>query len=291
MKGKYVTQNSVDFVSKMKDVKIKRNHTMISFDVVFLFTKVPIQVTLGFMKSKLIEDISRKRHTQLELQDVIMLTELCLQGNFFSFKGDIYEQMEEAAMSSPISPIFAEFFMQNLEVTIIPTSGHSLYSWWRYVDEVFSIAKSKDVDVILTALNNFNPSINFTYELMENNELSFLDTRITIKNNFSLSFSVYRKKTHTDRYLHFTSNHPMHHKISVIDALVTRAIRICDTDQLDSELNHIKMALKKNGYPIQSICSKIEYHSHNQNLPRQPKDEFVKRIVLPYTGRMASQIA
>ena len=51
------------------------------------------------------------------------------------------------------------------------------------------------------------------------------------------------------------------------------------------------MALKKNGYSIQSIRSRIEYHSHNQNLPRQPKDEFVKRIVLPYTGRMASQIA
>jgi len=51
------------------------------------------------------------------------------------------------------------------------------------------------------------------------------------------------------------------------------------------------MALKKNGYSIQSIRSRIEYHSHNQNLHRQPKDEFVKSTVLPYTGRMASQIA
>jgi len=128
-------------------------------------------------------------------------------------------------------------------------------------------------------------------KLMENNQISFLDALITVKSNFSFGFSVWRKKTHTDRYLHFTSNHPMHQKISVIDSLVTRALRICDADQLNAELDHITTALKNNGYPIQSIHSRIEFHRSNQTTPNRTGDEFTKRIILPYTGRMTSQIA
>ena len=220
-----------------------------------------------------------------------MLTELCLQGNYFPFKGCLYEQLEGAAMGSPISPIFLEFFMQKLETSIIPTLENSLYSWWRYFDDVFSIAKIKDINLIMRALKYYNPNISFTYELMENNQISFLDALITVKSDFSLGFSVFRKKTHTDRYLHFTSNHPMHQKISVIDSLVTRALRICDADQLNAELDHITTALKNNGYPIQSIHSRIEFHRSNQTTPNRTGDEFTKRIILPYTGRMTSQIA
>ena len=135
MKGKYVTQNAADFVSKMKNVRMKRNYTPVSFDVVSLFTKVPIQITLIYMKEKLMEDTNWKVNTQLELQDIIMLTELCLKGNFFQYKNVLYEQLEGAAMGSPISPIFAEFFMQKLEETLVPKFGLSLYAWSRYVDD------------------------------------------------------------------------------------------------------------------------------------------------------------
>jgi len=54
---------------------------------------------------------------------------------------------------------------------------------------------------------------------MENKKLPFLDTMIEIKDDFSLGLSIYRKKTHTDKYLHFNSNHPIAHKISVMDSI------------------------------------------------------------------------
>jgi len=195
-------------------------------------------------------------------------------------------------MRSPISPIFAEFFMQKLEETLIPTLNLSLYAWWRYVDDVFTIAKIKDIDKIKTTLNSFHPAIKFTHEIMENNRIAFLDTQLTIKDSFTFGFSIYRKKTHSDRYLNFSSNHPLHHKISVIDSLVTRAQRICDSENLQGELEHIRDALVRNGYPKRMIESRVDYHktrSHS-SIPNQ-RDDMTKRIVLPYTGRVTTEIA
>ena len=42
--------------------------------------------------------------------------------------------------------------------------------------------------------------------------IPFLDTRITRKVDGKLDVTVYRKPTHTDRYLHFKSHHPTHVK-------------------------------------------------------------------------------
>ena len=131
-----------------------------------------------------------------------------------------------------------------------------------------------------------------TTQHLQNYIIAFLDVLITIKEDFSLGFTVYRKKTHTDRYLHFTSNHIMHHKISVIDSLVTRALRICDPEKIEEELHHITKALHRNCYPVKIIKSRIEHHKSCINNPKQVKDdEFIKRIVLPYTGRVTTQVA
>jgi len=100
-------------------------------------------------------------------------------------------------MGSPISPIFAKFFMQKLEDTLVPTSGLSLYVWSRYVDDIFTIVKTQDLDEILNSLNEFNPSISFTHEKINQNEIAFLDVLITTKEDFSLGVTVYRKKTDT----------------------------------------------------------------------------------------------
>ena len=125
--GKCVMKNSVDFVNKCRTIKVKRGFCPVSFDVKSLFTKVPIQHTLSILKSRLSEDSSWKTSTKLELPDIVMLTELCMEGNFFQFSNKYYEQCEGAAMGSPISPVFAEFLLQDLEHSIIPSMRSILH--------------------------------------------------------------------------------------------------------------------------------------------------------------------
>ena len=65
--------------------------------------------------------------------------------------------------------------------------------------------------------------------------------------------TVYRKKTHTDRYINYSSHHHPNTKSGVISCLRVRAQRVCDIDQLEQEMEHLEEAFKRNEYPERVI--------------------------------------
>ena len=71
-------------------------------------------------------------------------------------------------------------------------------------------------------LNSIDPCIKFIIELPGTDGLPFLDT-LTKPTPTSIESTVYRKPTHTDRYLDYNSNHPISAKLSVIHTLTHRA--------------------------------------------------------------------
>ncbi len=74
------------------------------------------------------------------------------------------------------------------------------------MDDVFLIIQKHAITNFHNLLNSIDPHINFTIEQEHNGQLSFLDTIVT-RNNGSLIVNVYRKPTHTDRYLDYNSHH------------------------------------------------------------------------------------
>jgi len=66
------------------------------------------------MKKRLPVDTSWKLKTKLEIQDIIMLMESYMDGNYFEYNNYFYEQLEESAMGSPNSPCFAKYFIARL---------------------------------------------------------------------------------------------------------------------------------------------------------------------------------
>ena len=59
-------------------------------------------------------------------------------------------------------------------------------------------------------------------EVDKGGSLPFLDKRVTRKEDSKLYITVYRKQTHTDRYLHFRSHNPIHGKKGTAGALHSR---------------------------------------------------------------------
>ena len=76
-------------------------------------------------------------------------------------------------------------------------------------------------------------------------QLPFLDTLLKRKDDSSLDITVYRKPTHTDRYLNFQSHHPVHVKRGLVRCLYDRAKNIvCSQDGLRKEEKHFAAVLK-----------------------------------------------
>ena len=93
-----------------------------SYDVKALFKSVPIQPATKIIKKHLEEDKDLHLRTSMTVKHISCLLEFCLMNTYFTFQGRFYEQIEGAAMGSPISPIVANLFMEDLEIKAINTS-------------------------------------------------------------------------------------------------------------------------------------------------------------------------
>ena len=129
-------------------------------------------------------------------------------------------------MGSPLSPLGCNLFMEWLEQKAISTSPITCRPrlWKRYVDDVLEVIRKGEVDRLTDHLNQTDPSnsIKFTYEQEKDGSIPFLDTLIIRKPDGSVKLCIYRKKTHTDQYLQFSSHHPLHQKLGVIRTLLDR---------------------------------------------------------------------
>ena len=118
----------------------------------------------------------------------------------------------------------------------------------QFVDDVYSILKHTLLENVFHHINDHDQNIKFMMEEESNGELASLDT-LWKRNNGEISVLVYRKPTHTDQYLHYSSHHQTSCQKSVVSTLFNRAYSIItNKDDLHKENARIKQVLKENGY-------------------------------------------
>ena len=80
--------------------------------------------------------------------------------------------------------------------------------------------------------------------------LAFLDKRKVVESEGSISTKVFRKDTHMDQYLNFSSNHPLEQKRRVIRTLMNRADKfVNDETELGRKKKHMRKVLQVNSCP------------------------------------------
>ena len=195
-KSRHHIQNNQDFLEDLKGIKISPDEVMMSFDVKALFTSVPIEPALKVIEKLLKEDNNLQSRTTMSIQHIMDLLGLCLRSTYFTFRGKFYEQVEGAAMGSPISPIIANLYMEDFEARAIQSSPNPPSLWRRFVDDTFVIMKKGHKEEFLQHLNSVDKNIQFTSEEPgPEGALPFLDILIKPDQEGRLHTTVYRKPT------------------------------------------------------------------------------------------------
>ena len=274
--------NAMDFKEKVKNLSITGR--LLSLDVNSLFTKVPVDETIDFIRRKLpLMDLDLPFSNEIFIE----LLELSTTGNVFQFEGKYYRQKSGMAMGSSLSPIMSNIFMEYFETELLPNITQK--KWLRYVDDIFiSWPDNEDFDNFLNILNDLHQNITFKYEFEMNGSLPFLDLRIH-RNDNTLSYSVYRKETNSLSYIHFLSAHQESIKKSVISGQFLRSYRLCDQIYLKNEIQFIYRVFRDLGYPNAFIhkCHSVAKRKFFGNSDRiQFNQDSLNIISLPYNRNL-----
>jgi hypothetical protein len=127
-RGSSYVENSNHLVERLSELQLTEKDRLASFDVVSLFTNVPVNDTM---------EIIRKRFQFQEA--TFQLIELCLTTTHFSYNNELFETNDGIAMGSSLSPIIAEILMDEVEIGILKKSKQTPKIWLWYVDDVFII--------------------------------------------------------------------------------------------------------------------------------------------------------
>ena len=177
---------------------------MTSLDVESLFTNVPLEETIkiccdSLYKNQLLCNISKNQFEEL--------LRAALSTNYFSFDGIIYQQVDWAAMGSPLGPSLANAFLAHHEqiwLNDCPDEFKPVY-YKRYMDDIFLLFRSPHhLEKVNEYLNTKHANIKFTSEKEVNGSVPFLDLLIS-QNEEGFTTTGYHKPAFSGVYSNFNS--------------------------------------------------------------------------------------
>ncbi|VDN16021.1 unnamed protein product [Dibothriocephalus latus] len=102
---------------------------------------------------------------------ILQLLKFCLR-MYFTFDGTIYEQVKGTPMGFTVAGLTVEAYLQRLESLVF--RHHKPIFWARYVSDTFFVIERDQVLTFKERLNSFLPTIQFTMEVEENNQLAVI---------------------------------------------------------------------------------------------------------------------
>ena len=253
-KPKSYIKNSLNLIEIVKNIEIPNDHIMLSLDVTSLFTNIPLELLIkGVVKRY--PTIMQKYN--IPLDDIIGIIKFLMDNTFFQFDNEFYQQTYGSPMGSPVSPIFADIVMTDLEEECINKLSFKPIIYKRYVDDTLICIPANELHEVIKLFNSYHPRLQFTHEVEVDGKINFLEVSLIRKGNKIIT-DWYRKHTFSGRFLHFKSSHPIEQKRAMIFTLVDKATCLADKIFHNKNINIIKEFLVNNEYPLKFVNYNIK---------------------------------
>lgn len=208
------------------------------------------------------------------------LTTFVLENNYCTFRGNFYLQVFGCAMGSKLSPILAQYFMDHVLDSSVVKLPYRVIILKKFVDDILMMVPDLYIEATLECFNSHTRSIQFTLEVEDDEQaVPFLDTKVIRQNN-RVKLKWYRKDTHSNKIIHFNSNHSLNVKINIIKQMKNRINKICHDSFKQECIKNLMEILRQNGYPS-GMINKLLYaaeetsNTHKENRQNLSSDNIL----------------
>ena len=84
-------RNSIELADEVKTMIVQEDEVMVSFDVVSLFTKIPVELALEVTQRRLMACTEFENHSNWSIEDVCQGLKICLESTCLHFRGKNYK--------------------------------------------------------------------------------------------------------------------------------------------------------------------------------------------------------
>lgn len=282
----YNVRNSQELKQKLIGNTINNGEIMVSFDVVSLFTNIPIHLAIKNIMDKwqLI-----KEHTNINKRLFLKILQFCLnENNYFICNNKIYQQSYGMPMGNPLSPTIADIVLDTLlddATKELQSKNIEIKCLTKYVDDLFGIIKKTEELTILKTLNTYHNRIKFTIEKEENGQIPYLDINIVNDGNKIIT-NWYRKSTSSGRMINYNSTQPLQVKINTATNFIKKVIQLSDRRFQKENINIIRNTLRKNNYPTYITNKLIDKTINKNDKPKTTQQKEKNFYSVPYIPRL-----
>ena len=255
-----ISTSTAAICEKLKEIRLEEDEELISYDVVSMYTNVPVHEAIQIC-TDMLYNLTPDKRPNIEKDTFIQLCRTaCCEVVMLTHDG-YYIQKEGLAMGSSPAPHLANGWLSQYEEAIKGDS--KLYE--RYMDDILKEEKKGNIALKLDEINDLHPKLRFTVEREIDGKLPVLDMMILHDHtNGHLESTWYSKPTDTGLTMNYHALAPKRYKRSVVTGFVYRIYRSCSTWQhFHQSLEKAKRILEQNQYPPTFYGPLIRQALHN----------------------------
>lgn len=262
----YYIRDSFEFSALINNFILPDNFVLVSLDVTSLFTNIPTQLVCQSIERRW---DSIRTHTNITKDRFLHLVNFIFDSTYFTYNNKFFKQVFGTPMGSVLSPIVAQYVMDDFLNSCLPILPYKMPFIKKYVDDIICAIPMDAIDLTLNIFNSQHQKIQFTIERETNNAVPFLDT-LVIRENNTIKTDWYIKPTASGRYINFHSFHTTKMKINTVLNMKNRVMKLSHPIYQLNNMKKLFDIMHKNSFPA-ALLNKLLYSTPVNDLkPRQP---------------------